>query len=263
MSLVIEENYESIRVITLNHQNSNNPFSESLENDIKKALADANTDQSVKAVVVTGGKNRSFSAGGDFNEVRQLRGADIDQWIDRVTELYVSVLRVEKPTVAAIDRYAIGMGFQFSMMFDWRVATSTSEFRMPELKNGMGCSVGVAILQHAIGYTAMQEIVLACESIPAEKAVHYGFVNQIVGSDQLLTEAISRANTLAGYPQVPYCTTKRTITRSMEEVLLRSAQSSKEVHRAAFSSNSPHAHFNRILGESNKGSPEVMQAAES
>jgi carboxymethylproline synthase len=255
MSLVIESNVGCVRVVTLSHQNRNNPFSEDLENSIKRALADANADASVKAIVVTGGPNRSFSAGGDFNEVRQLRGGEeVDRWIDRVTDLYLSVLRVDKPTVAAIDGYAIGMGFQFSMMFDWRVAASTAEFRMPELRHGIGCSVGVAILQHAIGYTAMQEIVFACEGIPAEKAARYGIINQLTGADHLLEEAIARANTLAEYPQVPYRATKHTIVSGMREVLLRSAQSSKEVHRAAFSSRSPHAHFDRILGNSNHGS---------
>ena len=252
MSLVIERNVGNIRVITLNHQNRNNPFNEDLERSIKLALADANTDAGVKAIVITGGHNRSFSAGGDFNEVRQLRGGmEVDRWIDRVTDLYLSVLRVEKPTVAAIDGYAIGMGFQFSMMFDWRVAASTAEFRMPELRHGIGCSVGAAILQHAFGYATMQEIVFACENISAEKAAHYGIVNQLTHADRLVDEAIARANTLAEYPQIPYRATKHTIVSSMEEVLLRSAQSSKEVHRAAFSSRSPHAHFDRILGSSN------------
>ncbi|MBB5503128.1 enoyl-CoA hydratase/isomerase family protein [Paraburkholderia sp. MM5384-R2] len=251
MSLVIEKNVGCIRVITLNHQNRSNPFSEDLENSIKRALANADTDAAVKAIVVTGGPNRSFSAGGDFNEVRELRGGeDVDKWIDRVTDLYLSVLRVHKPTVAAIDGYAIGMGFQFSMMFDWRVAASTAEFRMPELKHGIGCSVGVAILQHAIGFTTMQEIVFACDSIPAEKAARYGIINELVDADCLLEQAISRANALAEYPEIPYRATKHTIVSSMEEVLMRSAQSSKEVHRAAFSSRSPHAHFDRILRNS-------------
>src|SRR4029078_9600954 len=99
----------------------------------------------VKAVVMTGGVGRSFSAGGDFNEVKNLSGGgDVDRWIDRVTELYVHALRVDKPTVAAIDKYAIGMGFQFALMFDQRVLTEGAEFRMPEARHGIGRSLGAA-----------------------------------------------------------------------------------------------------------------------
>lgn len=250
MSLVVENNAESVRIITLNHANSNNPFSAELEDSIKAALMRANQDPQVAAVVVTGGPGRSFSVGGDFNEVRRLKGGeDVDLWIDRVTDLYASVLRVEKPTVAAIDGYAIGMGFQFALMFDWRYAANTVEFRMPELRHGIGCSVGAAILRHAVGYTTMQEIVFACEGIHAEKALQYGLVNRISEPDRLLEDAIVRARELAEYPQIPYRATKRTICKSMLDVLLQSAASSKEVHRAAFSARSPHAHFARVLGK--------------
>ncbi|SAK41496.1 short chain enoyl-CoA hydratase [Caballeronia pedi] len=251
MSLVMETNVRGVRVVTLNHASRMNPFSAELENSIKAALARANADPSVTAVVVTGGPDRSFSAGGDFNEVKLMKGGEeVDRWIDRITDLYSSVLTVDKPTVAAIDGYAIGMGFQFALMFDWRQAARSAEFRMPELKHGIGCSVGAAILRHALGYSSMQEIVFACEPIDAETAMTYGIVNRLSTPEQLLLDAIARAEEMASYPQVPYRATKQTIVQSMREVLLQSADASKRVHKAAFLARSPHAHFARVLGES-------------
>lgn len=250
MSQVVETDVHGVRVVTLNHPSRMNPFSAELENSIKAALARANQDPAVTAVVVTGGTDRSFSAGGDFNEVSLMKGGEeVDRWIDRITDLYSSVLTVDKPTVAAIDGYAIGMGFQFALMFDWRQAATSAEFRMPELRHGIGCSVGAAILRHAIGYTTMQEIVIACEPINAEKAMAYGIVNRLSTPEDVLGDAIARARELAAYPQVPYRATKRTIVESMREVLLQSANSSKRVHKAAFSARSPHAHFARVLGQ--------------
>jgi carboxymethylproline synthase len=250
MTAVSESDEGSVRVITLRHDNRNNPFSAELEDGIKAALARANQDPKVGAVVVTGGKDRSFSAGGDFNEVRLLKGGeDVDDWIDRVTDLYLSVLKVEKPTVAAIDGYAIGMGCQFALMFDWRQAASTAEFRMPELRHGIGCSMGVAILRHAIGHAAMQDIVFACEPISAEQAAAYRIVNRLSRPETVLRDAIARAAELAAYPQVPYRATKATIVAGMRDVLEQSAETSKRVHRAAFAARSPHAHFARVLGQ--------------
>lgn len=251
MSLVIEQDIRNLRVVTLNHKNRHNPFSEELEDRLKEVLNRANEDNSVKAVIVTGGKGRSFSAGGDFNEVSLLRGGDdVDRWINRVIDLYTSVLRVEKPTVAAIDGYAIGMGLQFALMFDWRIMASTAELRMPELRHGIGCSVGSAILRHAVGYSAMQEIVFACENITPEMADSYHLVNQIVPTDMLLDKALLRAEELANYPEIPYRATKQTIIASMLDVIHKSAADSKRVHRISFSSKSPQAHFSRILGNS-------------
>jgi carboxymethylproline synthase len=249
MSLVVETDVREIRVLTLNHASRMNPFSADLETAIKGALMRANDDSAVRAVVVTGGDGRSFSAGGDFNEVRLMKGGEeVDRWIDRITDLYSSVLLVDKPTVAAIDGFAIGMGFQFALMFDWRQAASTAEFRMPELRHGIGCSVGAVILRHTLGYTAMQEIVFACESIPAEFAAARGIVNRLSTPEHLLDDAIARAEEMASFPAIPYRATKQTIVRSMRDVLLESADASKRVHKAAFSARAPHAHFDRVLG---------------
>jgi len=242
--------YDAIRVITLNHQSRNNPFSAALETDIKTALCEADADDSVEALVVTGGNGRSFSAGGDFNEVKKLKGGDeVDLWIDRVTELYASALRVSKPTVAAVDNYAIGMGFQFALMFDWRVASSQAEFRMPELKHGIGCSMGGTILNHVLGFSTMQKIIYECDSISAAQAEHYGFVNQVVAPDQLLSRALEIARQLAAYPRASYRSTKAAVGQGLLDVLYRSAGKSKEVHRAAFADRSAQQHFARVLGE--------------
>ncbi|MCE1781933.1 enoyl-CoA hydratase/isomerase family protein, partial [Enterobacter hormaechei] len=75
--MVIERDFSSIRVIILNHENKHNPFSESLENSIKKSLIKADQDDNVKAIVVYGGENRSFSSGGDFSEVKNLSGESV------------------------------------------------------------------------------------------------------------------------------------------------------------------------------------------
>jgi carboxymethylproline synthase len=250
MSTVIERDAGGVRVIELNHANRHNPFSERLEDDIKAALARANGDERVKAVVVCGHDGSSFSAGGDFNEVKNFTGgSDTDRWIDRVTDLYASVLRVEKPTVAAIEGYAIGMGFQFAMMFDWRIMSRAAEFQMPELKHGIGCSVGGTILGHVLSYNVMRDIVFACEPIGPEKALSYQLVREVTASENLVPRAIEVANVLASYPTVPFANTKRTIVAGLMTALYDSAAASKSVHRAAFSARSSQRHFKTILGD--------------
>jgi carboxymethylproline synthase len=242
-------NEDGIRVVTLNHESRNNPFSAALEDDIKQALREADADDSIAAIVVTGGEGRSFSAGGDFNEVKNLTGgADVDRWIDRVTDLYASVLRVSKPTVAAVDNYAIGMGFQFALMFDWRIVSSQAEFRMPELKHGIGCSMGGTILNYVLGFSAMQKIIYECHGIPAAQAKEYGFVNEIVEPSQLLTRATAVARQLASYPRASYKSTKAAVGQGLIDLLYQSAGNSKAVHRASFADRSAQSHFARVLG---------------
>ncbi|WP_315709976.1 enoyl-CoA hydratase/isomerase family protein [Brenneria uluponensis] len=248
--MVLEENRGAVRLITLNHPNEHNPFSRSLENCVKEALARANDDDAVRAVVVYGGIGRSFSAGGDFNEVKQLSHShDIEAWIDRVIDLYEAVLNVNKPTLAAIDGYAIGMGFQFALMFDQRLMSKTANFVMPELKHGIGCSVGAAILGFTHGFSTMQEIIYECQSLDATRCIDYRLVNQIVDSEVLLDIAIKRAESMANYPVAAYRNTKKTVNQPFISLLEETREASKLVHKAAFQARDAQHHFKEVLGE--------------
>jgi carboxymethylproline synthase len=249
MGIVIEETIGSVRILQLNHRKSTNPFSEDLEEGIKAALSRAQLDPKIRSVVVTGGNNRSFSAGGDFSEVKNLAtNAAVDRWIDRVTELYASALKVDKPTVAAIDGFAIGMGFQFAMMFDWRVMARGAEFQMPELKYGIGCSVGGAILSKLFSLNVTRQIIYACDGIDAERALSYGLVDEIVPPGEAFSQALKMAGKLSDYPDVAFRATKRAVVADLLQTLYQSAEESKKVHRAAFAARAMQSHFNRILG---------------
>ncbi|MEQ9905286.1 carboxymethylproline synthase [Pectobacterium aroidearum] len=248
--MVLEENAGEVRVITLDHPNKHNLFSRSLETSVKDALARANADDSVQAVVVYGGAERSFSAGGDFNEVKQLsRSEDIEEWIDRVIDLYQAVLNVNKPTIAAVDGYAIGMGFQFALMFDQRLMASTANFVMPELKHGIGCSVGAAILGFTHGFSTMQEIIYQCQSLDAPRCMDYRLVNQVVESTSLLDAAITQAHVMASYPASAFINTKRAVNKPFIQLLEQTRDASKAVHKAAFQARDAQGHFKNVLGK--------------
>ena len=163
-NLVFSRDIDGVRVIYLNHPNRYNPFNEALGNAVQKALELADKDTSINAIVVYGGEGRSFGVGGDFNEVQWLSGGeDVDRWIDRIMNLYLAVLNVKKPTIACIDGFGIGISFQFGMMFDWRIMADCGELIMPELKHGIGCTIGAAILNAVSGYNNMRDIVYGCE----------------------------------------------------------------------------------------------------
>lgn len=247
--MIIEEDSNNVRILTLNHANKHNPFNLKLEEEIKAALQKADRDEHIQAVVVYGGKGRSFSCGGDFNEVRKLSGGpEVEQWIDRVIDLYTAVLNLSKPSIAAIEGYAIGMGFQFAMMFDQRIMAHDAQLIMPELKHGIGCSVGAAILNFTHGHNRMKNIVLACDELGAEECLHYALVDQVISREALLPVAIRRAEQMAGYPRVAFSNTKQSFNRDFITVLERTRVESKRVHRRAFAAREAQHHFSHILG---------------
>ncbi|XBS68954.1 enoyl-CoA hydratase/isomerase family protein [Acerihabitans sp. KWT182] len=225
--MVLEENIGSVRLITLNHYSKYNILNEDLEVAIINALIAAEHDDTVKSLVVYGGENRSFSAGGNYNEIKRLKGDAAERWMDGLIGLYRTVLEVNKPTVAAVDGYAIGIGFQFAMMFDRRVMAVDACFGMPELRQGVCGSLGAAILHFTHGYTTMQDIIYRCGEMDARCCLDYRLINQITERELLLSAAIGQANLLAAYPRAVFGHTKRAMNKSFIQTLEQSRQESK------------------------------------
>jgi carboxymethylproline synthase len=250
MTLVQETTLDGTRLIEMTHPAGTNAFGIDMERAVIEALLRAQLSPEVKAVVLTGGVGRSFSVGGDFNEVKNLTGGDeVDRWIDRVTDLYLAALRVDKPTVAAVDGYAIGIGFQLALMFDYCVMSQNAELRMPELKHGIGCSMGGAILRAIMSLSVARKIVFGCQSIGPDRALEYGIADQVVPPSALLDRALAVAAEMASLPETAFRNTKRFVVEPLVRTLLDTAGESKRVHRAAFQAGAMQAHFRQILGD--------------
>lgn len=244
---------EGVLVIQLNHPNIHNPFNKALEQAVIQSLSDANKNDEVRAIVLTGGAGKSFSAGGDFNEVKLLKGGDeVDAWIDGVISLYVTSLQITKPTVALVDGFAIGIGFQLAMTFDWRIGTHKTKFVMPELKHGISCTIGACMLERMLGRANMMKIIFGCDEVSAEEATAMHLLNEIVEPENSLNVAIEKARVLATYPQTAYKNTKISANKAFINDLYQVAEGSKLAHRASFKDGALQQHFNNILGDKSK-----------
>ena len=142
-------------------------------------------------MVLTGGRGRSFSVGGDFNDVSVLEHEhEVRPWLGEIIDLYIAILSVNIPVVAAVDRFAIGQGLQVALMADWRIGTTECQLSMPELKNGVACPLGSVILEALLGRAKMLELLLDCEFIDAEAGRALSLLNEITRPDELQTAAL-------------------------------------------------------------------------
>ncbi|WP_063910665.1 enoyl-CoA hydratase/isomerase family protein [Nocardia nova] len=249
MSKVMIDDVDGVRIVTLDHEKPTNPVGREFAETIKAALREADADDTVSAIVVTGGRNRCFSAGGDFNEVREVATDDaVDDLIDWCTNLYLATLDVAKPTVAAIDHHAVGLGFQLAMMFDWRIMSTRADMFMPELEHGIGASVGATIFATTVGYDVSRHIVMSCRPIAADTALSLRMVDEICEPDFLVDRAVERAVRLGRYPREGFSATKQVLTDRLRSALEDTREASKAVHRHAFRAKAMHKHFNNVLG---------------
>ena len=107
----------------------------------------------------------------------------------------------------------------------------------------------------------MREIVLSCDEIKATDAQKYQLVNEVVDSSTLMQQALITAEKLANYPNTSFRGTKRFMVKNLLDVLYKTAEESKQVHRASFSAKAAQQHFANILGSKYSSAPQTKLSA--
>lgn len=202
--------------IVFNHEKRVNPMSRAMSSALIDAVDTINQDADVDAVVLYGGAGRSFSAGGDAAGIGSLvTDQDIADYLHQVIDTYVALLAIEKPLVAAIDGYCIGMGLQVAMMCDYRLGSYQSNYSMPELRKGVACPLGGLLLEHFLGRARMLKLLYECDMYDAGFAVQVGLIDQLCDSDDILALAIDKARQFSRYPKEPARLTKQIQNRRL------------------------------------------------
>lgn len=237
--------------LRIQHPIEHNPFTRAMTGELTRLCGQLEDDPGVRGVLLWGGPDRSFSVGGDFADIRQLRTAEEGkEYLRDIVRSYQAVLAVSKPLVAAIDRHAIGQGLQVALMADWRVGSQRSRYRMPELAIGMPCPLGSAILEALLGRAAMLHLVNGCGELGAEEARRERLIDEIRPDGELKDAALERLETLCRYPSVAYRSTKRIHNGRLSARLEEVREPAASAHAESYASGAVQAHFAAILGSS-------------
>jgi enoyl-CoA hydratase/carnithine racemase len=177
-------------VITLNRPDKRNAFSKKMMHEIADACRQAEADERVRAVIVTGG-TKFFSAGADLNEAMAIRstrdGVDYMKHWERVND---TVEKLDKPVIAAIEGFCVTGGFEFVLACDIRVAAEGSSFALTSSKIGtVPGAGGTQRLPRLIGVGKALDIMFSAESIDAAEAYRCGIVERLVPAGQALAAA--------------------------------------------------------------------------
>ncbi len=177
-----------VGTITINRPDSRNALNTQVLGDFRAALAEFRHDDSVGVVVFTGAGDRSFAAGADIGELREK--TMLDALASTMQEVYDEIEGYEKPTIAAVNGYALGGGCELAMACDIRVASENARFGLPEVTlsiiPGAG---GTQRLARLVGKGKAIEMILTGRMIGAEEALRVGLVTQITAPESLLQAA--------------------------------------------------------------------------
>jgi 2-ketocyclohexanecarboxyl-CoA hydrolase len=194
---ILYEAIEGIATITINRPKVLNAFRVETVAEMIEAFQAAWADRTVGVVILTGAGERAFCAGGD-QSVRSAGGyqgaaARSDIGLD-VEELHAVIRDIPKPTIAAVNGWAIGGGNVLQVVCDLSIAAEHARFGQVGPRVGsVDPGYGTAYLARVVGEKKAREIWYLCRQYTAAEALAMGLVNAVVPADRLLEEARSWA----------------------------------------------------------------------
>jgi enoyl-CoA hydratase len=179
---------ESIATLTIDRPSVRNALNLETVNECHAALAELAARDDVGVLIITGGGESSFVSGADINDIRARTRDDGLAAIN--SSLFAAVERFPRPTIAAINGYALGGGCELALACDIRVASDTATFGQPEL--GLGIIPGAGATQRLpriVGLGWAKHLILSGETIDAKQALAIGLVTAIMPASQVQVRA--------------------------------------------------------------------------
>lgn len=246
-SIVVEQS-GAVRILRLNRPRVLNAINQEMRRDLATALTAANRDDAAGCIILTGAGDRAFAAGQDLEEAREFTAERARQWIDEFDTVYNALRLADKPSIAAINGYAVGAGFQIALLADLRIAADTARAGMPEINDAIPCITGTWTLWDIIGRSRTADLVLTGRLLDAQEALAWGLFNRVVPAVDLMT-TMQLAAELAAKPRTAARLNKerwRNLTQAATDEALRFA---KYAHATAFASGEPRAAMEAFLAK--------------
>jgi len=182
--LLVERN-DSVLRLTLNRPDKLNAMTLDMKRGIIRALKEAATDDTIRAVVLTGA-GRGFCAGVDLDDLQEstLGWLVADQNI--IKDMILTLTGYPKPVIAAVNGVAVGIGYSLVLACDIIIAAASARFGGLWIKRGLHPDGGTTwLLPRRVGTGKAQELLLTGRLVPAEEAVRIGLANQVVPDAEL------------------------------------------------------------------------------
>lgn len=207
---------DRVATVTVNRPDVLNALNTSLLEELLATLTDLGNDPSVGVVVLTGEGERSFIAGADIKEMAGKTPLEARAYSELGQEIAHMLETMRKPTIAAVNGYALGGGCEMALACDVRLASENAEFGQPEINLGIipgwGASQRLARATN-IGYA--KELILTGRRVDAAEALERGLVQHVYPPAELMPEAWKMAAEMASKSPVALYYAKEATNRSL------------------------------------------------
>jgi|YNPNPStandDraft_1061719.scaffolds.fasta_scaffold50701_2 enoyl-CoA hydratase len=220
-SHLVVERKGPIEVLKINRPQVLNALNFALLEELYDRLKIIAKDQSIRAIIMTGEGEKAFCAGADIQE---LRGRHI--WEERQGMLlgqatFTLLENLGKPSIAAINGYALGGGLELALSCTFRIAASNARLGFPEINLGLIPGYGgTQRLPRLVGCAKAAEMILLGLQVTAEEAQQLGLVTKVVEPTRLMEESFSLASRICEKSPLAIALAMESIRRGMDTCLL-------------------------------------------
>jgi len=210
---VLEERDAAVLTLTLNRPRQRNAFNRQMWHDLRDALAGAQDDPDVHAVIITGAEG-AFSAGQDLSEMTGGSGGEdpgFGSFMDRLC-------RFDKPLLAAVNGVGVGIGLTILLHCDVVYIAEGARLRPPFVTLGVVPEAASSyLLPVTIGWQRAAEVLFTADWIDAPRAVELGIASRVLAPDALLPAVRAVAARIAAQPPQAVQHTKRLLLATRQD----------------------------------------------
>ena len=241
------ERRDNLALVTLDRPDSLNAVNRALREALIATLAQADADDAVRAVVITGAGDRAFCSGQDLAETVAYTIDDVDEWLTRQHAMYQAVRDLDKPCVVAWNGVAAGAGYQIGLCADLRVGYPELKLGQPEIRAGLASIVGSYLMSLQLPLSLNQQLSITGDLITGQRGYEIGLVNYLVPREQVLPKAIEVAGELARLGATALRLTKKRFRELSQPGFDAALVAAKEIQREAYRSGEPQAAMKKFF----------------
>ncbi len=236
---VLVERRGPIALVRLNRPEALNAVDARLRSELTVAMGALAADAGVTAAVIAGAGGRAFCAGQDLHEAMNLALDEVEGWLTRQHAMYQSVRDFDKPLIAALNGVSAGAGFQIALCCDLRVGYPELRIGQPEIRAGLASIVGTYLMTLQLPLSLNQQLTLAGELLPGQRAFELGLVNHLVPHAGVIERAIALAQELAQLPAAAYAASKHRLRELSQPGFDAALAAAKPAQKALYASGEP------------------------
>lgn len=215
--MLLSEQVGSVLILTVNRPDKLNAFAPGLLQLLDAALDAAAASEATRAVVITGAGSKAFVAGNDVEALVRLDPIAAYREMVAGHRVFKRLHEFAKPTIAMVNGYALGGGFELALACDFIVASTTASFGFPEIQlDTMPGWGGTQLAVQKMGLTRAKEMVLTGRHYAVHECRDFGFINRVASPDELRAETFEFAAALTGHHPIAVELAKLAVNRAVD-----------------------------------------------